>query len=156
MSELIEAFFRAHPKWAPIQYLTRFLDDVFGFWEGDIHQFEAFISSLNYWSTTEGWNIQFTISSFGSPQSSWTWKYIGIELAYPDLLEAGRCPRLPLPSSSHPSRICKSIPLGVAFRVRRDCSRRGFPNPEDVSKYIFAIENMNHTWQQQLFIQLRT
>ena len=71
MSLFLATFFASHLHYKPFfPYLTRFLDDIFGFCLGTESDFHQFVPVLNTWSTSEGWNIQLSVTKFGTPTPS--------------------------------------------------------------------------------------
>ena len=70
MSFFFAEFFRAFPHWAAnLPFFRRFLDDIFGFWNGTAMLFVCFVSHLNSWSKSQGYGIEFEITGFGAPLS---------------------------------------------------------------------------------------
>jgi hypothetical protein len=61
MSLLLVEFFASHPRWlAHIPFLRRYIDDLFGFFNGDRALFDEFVAEINTWSLQTGWMVQFS------------------------------------------------------------------------------------------------
>ena len=125
MSCLLFKFLSLHPQFsAHIPYFRRFLDDMFGFWNGSKESFQTFVSTLNAWSRSSGYMVQFKISAFGEPCA-----FLDVEVFKRDDLWHTRLYAKPTdvhaylsPNSWHPEHVFRNIPFGVAIRIRRICS----------------------------------
>ena len=101
----------------------RFIDDIFFIWKGSEEELKEFMEHCNNYHPT----IKFTFNYDLNTRSVdfldihiWidTNGYIQTDLYQ----KPGKVCQLLLPSSAHPSHICRSLPLSIAYRVRRLCS----------------------------------
>ena len=101
----------------------RFIDDIFFIWKGSEEELKEFMQHCNNYHPT----IKFTFNYDLNTRSVdfldihiWidTNGYIQTDLYQ----KPGKVCQLLLPSSAHPSHICRSLPLSIAYRVRRLCS----------------------------------
>ena len=125
MSSLLTDFFLAHPDLREhLPFFQRYLDDIFGFWNGSKEELEHLILVLNQWSTKNDWQVQFELTAYGK-----TVDFLDITI----YLNKGNWHTKPfsketdshaylLPSSCHPPNVTKNIPYGTALRLRRICS----------------------------------
>eukprot|EP00969_Alexandrium_andersonii_P240870 10633396-Alexandrium_andersonii.AAC.1 len=68
MTLLLQAYRDARPHlWTPMPALCRFLDDLFGFWNGAQDDLVHFVADLNDWSRAHGWGVQFELACVGDP-----------------------------------------------------------------------------------------
>ena len=66
MSHFFRKFFAANQEWKRrLPFFKRFLDDIFGFWNGPLSCLYCFVADLNSWSATNGWQIQFKLDTVG-------------------------------------------------------------------------------------------
>ena len=125
MSLLLVEFFSSHPRWlAHIPFLRRYIDALFGFFNGDRALFDEFVAEINTWSLQTGWMVQFAPVSFGC-----TVPFLDVLVYVKNLTWQTRlfCKPTDLhaflhTSSFHPAHVVKNIPFGVALRIRRICS----------------------------------
>ena len=101
----------------------RFIDDIFFIWKGSEEELKEFMEHCNNFHPT----IKFTFDYNIHTRSV---NFLDIHMwidsngyIQTDLYQKpGKVCQLLLPSSAHPSHICRSLPLSIAYRVRRLCS----------------------------------
>ena len=101
----------------------RFIDDIFFVWKGSEEELKEFMVHCNSFHPT----IKFTFDYNLETRSV---DFLDIHIWIDDkgfiktdlYQKPGKVCQLLLPSSAHPSHICKSLPLSIAYRLRRLCS----------------------------------
>ena len=101
----------------------RFIDDIFFVWRGSEEELKEFMVHCNTFHPT----IKFTFDyNLQTRAVNFLDIHIWIDekgFIQTDLYQKpGKVCQLLLPSSAHPSHICRSLPLSIAYRVRRLCS----------------------------------
>ena len=101
----------------------RFIDDIFFIWKGSEEELNEFMVHCNYFHPTNKFTFDYNIHTRSiNLMDIHIWidnnGYIQTDLYQ----KPGKVCQLLLPSSAHPSHICSSLPLSIAYRVRRLCS----------------------------------
>ena len=95
----VEEFFVCRPDWLVfLPMLKRYIDDVFGFWNGSRGFFELFVADLNLWSLENGWGVEFVVSAFGSPTP-----FLDVEVFWSKGWQTVQCLSLAIGKCSTPS-----------------------------------------------------
>merc|ERR1712240_881104 len=108
---------------AAVHLWRRFIDDIFFVWKGLEEELKEFTWHCNTFHPT----IKFT---FDYNLQTRAVDFLDIHIWIDDkgfiktdlYQKPGKVCQLLLPSSAHPSHICKSLPLSIAYRLRRLCS----------------------------------
>jgi len=122
---------------ARIYLFLRFIDDILIFWTGTEQELVNWLSRINAMFPT----IKFT-ADFNFQEK--TVNFLDLTITQKDGFIRTDLYRKPsdtikylLPTSSHPSHICKNIPLSLAIRVRRNCNEQ-----EDTQKRMIELKDM--------------
>ena len=101
----------------------RFVDDIFFIWKGSEEELKEFIEHCNNFHPTIKFTFDYNLSTRAVNFLDIHIWIDGNGLIQTDLYQKpGKVCQLLLPSSAHPSHICRSLPLSIAYRVRRLCS----------------------------------
>ena len=101
----------------------RFIDDIFFIWKGSEEELIEFMEHCNNFHPTIKFTFEYNINTRAV---NFLDIHIWIDSSgfiQTDLFQKpGKVCQLLLPSSAHPSHICRSLPLSIAYRLRRLCS----------------------------------
>ena len=122
---MFSEFDKDYPEYMEkIPFRKRFLDDILGFANLSVAEFDHFVEVLNPWSGSTGWGMKFKVSGVGH-QVPYLDTEIYLKAAEWHTRLYSKDTNLHAylrPESFHPSHIVKNIPMMVAFRIRRICS----------------------------------